>query len=69
MDREIAEPGSALLSVAIGTLLEDHAGAAVSVLPTDAGDRIRHFERLRCVGRDIATLADAAEVLLRRQGK
>jgi len=65
VEREIAEPASALLSVAIGTLMEDHADAAVSALPIDTGDCVRHFERLRCVGNDIATLAKAAEVLLR----
>jgi hypothetical protein len=68
LDSEIAEPASALISVAIGTLMEDHADAAVSLLPTEPDDRIKHFERLQSVGRDIAILAGAAEVLLRRKG-
>lgn len=58
----------ALLSVAIGSIMEDEADAAVMALPTDKNAVQARFSALAAAGRDIVTLAAAAEVLLRRRG-
>jgi len=65
-EREFADEMLAMLSVAIGSIMEDEASAAVSMLPAAGADRSRHFEALRRAGSDIAALAVAAEVLLSR---
>lgn len=57
----------ALLSVAIGSIMEDEVDAAVTALPTGIDDIEARFSALCAAGRDIASLAAAAEVLLRRR--
>jgi hypothetical protein len=63
---EPADQALALLSVAIGAIMEDEEVAAVSALPPGADERRARFVALGLAGRDIAALAAAAEVLLRR---
>lgn len=54
-------------SVRIGMILEDHAAEAVMALPRSRPERLTRFERLRRAGSDIAAMALAAEVLMRRR--
>lgn len=63
---ELVDEALALLSVAIGTILEDHADAAVQAIPSDPDARAARFAALRRAGSDIVALAEAAEALLRR---
>ena len=58
----------AYLSVLIGTIMEDHAEEGISKLPHDARQRKCRFEMLHEADCDIALLASAAQVLLRRNG-
>ena len=62
---EVEEEGLALLSVAIGMIMEDHADEAVMALPSAPDERRLRFRRLGQAGRDIVALAGAADVLLR----
>jgi ribosomal protein L18E len=64
--KEVVEPAVKLLSVAIGMIMEDHVDEAVSIMASDLATQSAHFEKLRQAGSDVVTLADAAEVLLRR---
>ncbi len=66
MEQEAVDEVLALISVAIGTIMEDEVDAAIMILPAAAGERAVRFSALRQAGRDIVALADAAEVLLRR---
>ncbi len=67
---EVEEEGLALLSVAIGMIMEDHADEAVSALPETSDERRVRFTRLKQAGSDIMALADAADALLRmRKGQ
>ena len=66
MEREFIDEATALLSVAIGTIMEDEVAAAVSALPGAGEARAQHFAALQRAGQDIAALAMAAEALLRR---
>lgn len=65
-DVETTDEALAMLSVIIGTIMEDEVDSAVSGLPADAAARQARFTALGAAGRDIAALAAAAEVLLRR---
>ena len=69
VDREVAAQGLAALSVAIGELIEDPQVEAVSTLPASHLGQIKLFEQLKQTGRDVVTLAEAAEVLIRRRGE
>ena len=62
---EVEEEGLALLSVAIGMIMEDHADEAVTALPARHVERRMRFTRLRQAGADIVALAGAADALLR----
>lgn len=64
-ENDMTDESVALLSVAIGMIMEDEVDAAVSALPADSAQRHARFTALGQVGRDIVTLAAAAEVLLR----
>ena len=55
-----------LLSVAIGMIMEDHAGEGVTALPEDPEARLVRMQRLGAAGRDIDLLARSGEILLRR---
>jgi hypothetical protein len=66
VDREVAEAGIAALIVAAGELMEEAHEAAVSRMPAEPDLRIRLVSELGQTGRDIAALAEAAEVLIRR---
>jgi hypothetical protein len=66
IDREAGEAGLAALSVAIGELMEAEHEAAVTPLRGSHARRLRHVINLRQIGSDIAVLASAAEVLIRR---
>jgi hypothetical protein len=66
IDREVAEAGIAALIVAAGELMEEAHQAAVIRMPAEPGLRIRLVSELGQTGRDIAALAAAAEVLIRR---
>lgn len=66
-ERELKEAALALLSVRIGMIMEDHAAEAVMALPRSRPERLTRFERLRRAGSDIAAMALAAEVLMRRR--
>lgn len=63
---EPVDQALSLLSVAIGAIMEDEEVAAVSTLPPGADKRRARIAALGLAGRDIAALAAAAEVLLRR---
>jgi len=54
------------LSVAIAGIMEDEVDAAVTSLPAEARKREARFATLIAAGEDIAALAAAAKVLLRR---
>jgi hypothetical protein len=66
IDRVLAEDGTALLSTAIAELIEDaHQDAVI----TRGGDwllRTAKAERLKAVGLDLTSLAEAMGVLARR---
>lgn len=64
--RELADEVLALLSLAIGSIMEDEVDAAVTLLPHDRSERSARFDALGAAGLDIAALAKAADVLLRR---
>jgi hypothetical protein len=66
LDREVADPAAALLSVAIGMIMEDHVDEAVRLLPAEPEKRRARFNQLGRAGQDVTALAAAAEVLLRR---
>jgi hypothetical protein len=66
LDRELAEPAAALLSVAIGMIMVDHVDQAVRPLPDESEKRRARFDQLGRVAEDVTALAAAAEVLLRR---
>jgi hypothetical protein len=65
IDRETGSDGVAALSVAIACLLEDANEAATTVQPSRAayGERA---DELRQTGLDVAALATAMQVLVRR---
>jgi hypothetical protein len=67
IDTETAETGLEALSVAITVLLEDAHGRAVTRLPASAAARTKQISALQAVGADVASLADAMEVLQRRR--
>jgi hypothetical protein len=64
--KTISEMALPLLSVTIGMIMEDEVTEAVITLPSDQAQRAARFEALARAGTDIATLAAAAAVLLRR---
>jgi hypothetical protein len=64
-EADVHSQAAQMISVVIGMIMEDHAEAAVSTLPTDREKRHQHFERLGQAGRDIVALATAADVLMR----
>lgn len=68
-DKDTTDEALALLSVIIGTIMEDEVDSAVSSLPAAADARQARFAALGAAGRDIAALAAAAEVLLRRRSQ
>lgn len=66
MEAKAVKEVLALLSVAIGTIMEDEVDAAITILPPAPDERFARFATLGQAGRDIAALARAAEVLLRQ---
>ena len=54
------------LSVLIGAIMEDEAGEAVTALPRIEGEALSRIARSKQAGSDSASLAAAAEVILRR---
>lgn len=67
-DTDTTDEALALLSVIIGTIMEDEVDSAVSSLPAAADARQARFAGLAAAGRDIAALAAAGELLIRRRG-
>jgi hypothetical protein len=65
IDREVAAAGAEALLVAIGEIMEDSSMEAVTSARSLKEYRGRS-QRLGTVGDDIATLAAAMEVLIRR---
>lgn len=66
-EQDLETTALGLLSVRIGTIMEDHAAEAVMALPRARAEQLRRFRRLRRAGADIAAMALAAEVLLRER--
>lgn len=55
------------LSVMIGTIMEDEVTGAVSRVPSGKDERVQRFGALEQAGADIAMLAAAAAVIVRRR--
>jgi hypothetical protein len=68
IDRETARQGFDALSVAIGTLLEDHTQIALTKQVTRA-QRAASAERLAQLSQDLVALTAAIQVLTRRPGR
>jgi len=68
VDREIGDKVLPLLSISIGIIMEEELDAAVSALPVDRDAQRARFADLQRAGQDIAALAQAAEVIIRRSG-
>ena len=66
---DTAEEGAALISTAIGELMEDAAADAVRMHKDGWSVMVVRADRLKAVGTDVARLADALEVLARRAGE
>ncbi len=66
LDPDLAERMLPLLSLSIGMIMEDEVDGALTLLPAAAEARSERFQALAQAGRDIAALAEAADVLLRR---
>ena len=66
---DTAQEGSALISTAIGELMEDAAADAVRMERDGWQVMVVRAERLKAVGADVTRLADALEVLARRAGE
>ena len=58
--------GAALISTAIGELMEDEAADAVRMRKGEWKVMVVRADRLKAVGADVTTLAQALEVLARR---
>ena len=67
IDREVAEEGSALISTAIGELLEDAAADAVRIERGDWQVMVVKADRLKAVASDVIALAEAMAVLAKRR--
>lgn len=65
---ELVDEAVPLLATAIGMIMEDHVDAAVTTKDPGARSTDR-AGRLAEAGNDIATLAEALSVLLRRRGE
>ena len=69
IDHEVADEGAALISTAIGELLEDAAADAVRIEKGDWKVMVVRADQLKAVGSDVAALADALAVLARRSAE
>ena len=66
---DTAQEGLALISTAIGELMEDAAADAVRMEQDGWQVMVVRADRLKAVGTDVTRLADALEVLARRAGE
>lgn len=66
---DTAEESAALISTAIGELMEDAAADAVRMQKGEWRVMVIRADRLKAVGSDVVRLADALEVLARRAGE
>jgi len=65
-ERAMFDEALALISVVIGTIMEDEVDNAVTALPIEFAERVKLFSAFEQAGGDISVLAAAASVLLRR---
>ena len=66
MDEDLIETAVDALEGLIGQLIEETHDQAIDQAPADPAGRLQRLQELQRVGTDLAILADAAGILVRR---